>query len=318
MREFEDDDNQQEGDDEEANGEVDGSESEYKEEEMGERQELEKKIIALDKHLQVRQSREIKTPQEVLEARELRDLEPTLEGDEAALVDEFDLGRPPIRTLDKEVLYRVGALDFTVESFTQSKNKRKKKRRGPDNENSKLSIPGDEATEISRISVSSDEATVFSVEDSEDWDSFLRASTRKSLLAGSKTSTSSRRSTRLRRPRSSTYIVPEIISSEHPGNNREDDRGASSVVSELINRARMPRSRSRRTSAGSEGSYSEGEYLIDEHGNFILDGDGHKIPFSVPPTSYTNSDLDPEDSDGPPTTNPSGQNMPSLASAPQG
>jgi hypothetical protein len=51
-------------------------------------------------------------------------------------------------------------------------------------------------------------------------------------------------------------------------------------------------------------------------GNFILDGDGHKIPFVVPSSSYTDSDLDPEDYDGPPTTNPSGQNMPSSTSAP--
>lgn len=60
MREFEDDDNQQEGDDEEANGEVDGSESEDKEEEMGERQGLEKKIIADGKPFQ--HIGEIKTP----------------------------------------------------------------------------------------------------------------------------------------------------------------------------------------------------------------------------------------------------------------
>ncbi|KAL9469035.1 hypothetical protein ACSS6W_010729 [Trichoderma asperelloides] len=75
---------------------------------------------------------------------------------------------------------------------------------------------------------------------------------------------------------------------------------------------------SRRTGAGSEGGYSEGEYLIDAQGNFILDGDGHKIPFAVPPSTYTGSDLDPEDYDTPATTNPSGQNMPSSTSAPQG
>ncbi|KAM0456046.1 hypothetical protein ACHAPV_007596 [Trichoderma viride] len=74
---------------------------------------------------------------------------------------------------------------------------------------------------------------------------------------------------------------------------------------------------SRRTGAGSEGGYSEGEYLIDAQGNFILDGDGHKIPFAVPPSTYTGSDLDPEDYDTPATTNPSGQNMPSSTSAPQ-
>jgi hypothetical protein len=75
---------------------------------------------------------------------------------------------------------------------------------------------------------------------------------------------------------------------------------------------------SRRPGAGSEGGYSEGEYLIDAQGNFILDPDGHKIPFAAPPSTYTGSDLDPEDYDTPATTNPSGANMPSSTSAPQG
>ncbi|UKZ66738.1 uncharacterized protein TrAtP1_007910 [Trichoderma atroviride] len=199
---------------------------------------------ALEAFLQKRQSGEIKPPREVLEARESRDLEPTSETKTGPVHGpELEPERPPIRKLEPEALRELEENASDFEPPTQSKKKKKKKRRDPDDENSKLSIPGDEATEISRISVPGDEATVFSVEDWEDWDSSPGASTRRSLLAGSEMSTSSRRSTRLRRPRSSTFDLPETNGSEHPGDDRVDDRGVSSVVSEPHDEERKPRSR---------------------------------------------------------------------------
>ncbi|KAM0512229.1 hypothetical protein ACHAPE_009045 [Trichoderma viride] len=197
---------------------------------------------ALEVFLQKRQSGEIKPPREILEARESRELEPTPKT-KTGPVHEPDTERPPIRKLEPEALRELEENASDFEPPIQSKKKNKKKRRGPDDENSKLSIPGDEATEISRISVPGDEATVFSVEDWEDWDSSPGASTRRSLLAGSEMSVSSRRSTRLRRPRSSTFDLPETNGSEHPGDDREDDRGVSSVVSEPHDEERKPRSR---------------------------------------------------------------------------
>ncbi|KAM0455459.1 hypothetical protein ACHAPV_007801 [Trichoderma viride] len=196
----------------------------------------------LEAFLQKRQSGEIKPPREVLEAREPRDLELTSET-ATGPVHESEPERPPIRKLEPEALRELEENASDYEPPAQLKKKKKKKRRDPDDENSKLSIPGDEATEISRISVPGDEATVFSVEDWEDWDSSPGASTRRSLLAGSEMSISSRRSARLRRPRSSTFDLPETNGSEHPGDDRVDDRGVSSVVSEPHDEERKPRSR---------------------------------------------------------------------------
>lgn len=55
---------------------------------------------------------------------------------------------------------------------------------------------------------------------------------------------------------------------------------------------------------GSEGGYSEGEYVIDANGNFILDAQGNKIPFAAAPSTYTGSDVEAEDYETPTTTNP--------------
>lgn len=43
-------------------------------------------------------------------------------------------------------------------------------------------------------------------------------------------------------------------------------------------------------SYGSEGAYSEGEYTIDAHGNFVRDSRGDKIPFSAPPSDGKSDD----------------------------
>ncbi|UKZ92616.1 uncharacterized protein TrAFT101_007558 [Trichoderma asperellum] len=208
----------------------------------------------LEAFLQKRQSGEIKPPREVLEARESYDLEQAPETTKTAPVHESDTERPPIRKLEPEALRELEENASDFEPPIKSKKKKKKKRRDRhdelstvssrfDDENSRLSIPGDEATELSRISVPGDEATVFSVEDWEDWDSSPGASTRKSMIAGSELSISSRRSTRLRRPRSSTFDLPETNGSEHPGDDRVDDRGVSSVISEPHDEERKPRSR---------------------------------------------------------------------------
>lgn len=55
---------------------------------------------------------------------------------------------------------------------------------------------------------------------------------------------------------------------------------------------------------GSEGGYSEGEYVIDANGNFLLDAQGNKIPFAAAPSTYTGSDVEAEDYETPTTTNP--------------
>lgn len=54
----------------------------------------------------------------------------------------------------------------------------------------------------------------------------------------------------------------------------------------------------------SEGGYSEGEYVIDANGNFLLDAQGNKIPFAGPPSTYSGSDGEAEEYATPATTNP--------------
>ncbi|KAF5017987.1 hypothetical protein F66182_10056 [Fusarium sp. NRRL 66182] len=54
----------------------------------------------------------------------------------------------------------------------------------------------------------------------------------------------------------------------------------------------------------SEGGYSEGEYVIDANGNFLLDAQGNKIPFAAPPSTYSGSDAEAEEYATPATTNP--------------
>ncbi|KAG6998046.1 hypothetical protein FocnCong_v014059 [Fusarium oxysporum f. sp. conglutinans] len=54
----------------------------------------------------------------------------------------------------------------------------------------------------------------------------------------------------------------------------------------------------------SEGGYSEGEYVIDANGNFLLDAQGNKIPFAGPPSTYSGSDAEAEEYATPATTNP--------------
>ncbi|KAL6887910.1 hypothetical protein GGI43DRAFT_388267 [Trichoderma evansii] len=194
----------------------------------------------LEAFLQKRHSGEIQPPREVLEARESRDLEPAPET-KTGPVHESEPEKPLIRKLEPEALRELEENASDYEPPVKSKKKKKKKRRdGLDDESSRLSMPGDEATELSRISVPGDEATVFSVEDWEDWDSSPGASTRRSMLAGSEMSTSSRR---LRRPRSSTFDLPKTDGSEHPRDERVDDRGVSSVISEPQDEERKPRSR---------------------------------------------------------------------------
>ncbi|KAF4509920.1 hypothetical protein G6O67_001855 [Ophiocordyceps sinensis] len=55
---------------------------------------------------------------------------------------------------------------------------------------------------------------------------------------------------------------------------------------------------------GSEGGYSEGEYVVDAQGNFILDVQGNRIPFAAPPSTYAGSDAEADDYETPATTNP--------------
>ena len=65
--------------------------------------------------------------------------------------------------------------------------------------------------------------------------------------------------------------------------------------------------------------YSDGEYVVDVQGNPILDMHGKKIPFAVPPSSYSGSDAEAEEYDTPATTNPpSGSYDPPPTSAPGG
>ena len=60
-----------------------------------------------------------------------------------------------------------------------------------------------------------------------------------------------------------------------------------------------------RTGVPSEGGLSEGEYLIDAAGNFVLDTRGNRIPFvAAPPSGASGSDGEAEDYDTPATTNP--------------
>lgn len=77
-------------------------------------------------------------------------------------------------------------------------------------------------------------------------------------------------------------------------------------------------SHARGRSGGSEGAFSEGEYIIDAAGNFVLDSRGQKIPFvAAPPSGASVSDPEADDYDTPATTNPpSGAHEP--ASAPEG
>jgi hypothetical protein len=69
----------------------------------------------------------------------------------------------------------------------------------------------------------------------------------------------------------------------------------------------------------SDDGYSEGEYVIDAHGNFLLDNSGNKIPFAAPASTFSGSDVEPEEYDTPATTNPpSGSHEPPSSSGPAG
>ena len=62
--------------------------------------------------------------------------------------------------------------------------------------------------------------------------------------------------------------------------------------------------------------YSDGEYMIDARGNFILDQHGRKIPFAAAPSTFSGSDVGAEEYDTPATTNPpsGGQEPPAATS----
>ncbi|KAI9163206.1 hypothetical protein HJFPF1_04805 [Paramyrothecium foliicola] len=70
--------------------------------------------------------------------------------------------------------------------------------------------------------------------------------------------------------------------------------------------------------AGSEGGYSEGEYVVDIRGNFILDAKGNRIPFAAPASTISGSDMDAEEYETPATGNPpsAGLAPPPPSSAP--
>ncbi|KAF9879622.1 hypothetical protein CkaCkLH20_03165 [Colletotrichum karsti] len=68
------------------------------------------------------------------------------------------------------------------------------------------------------------------------------------------------------------------------------------------------------TGAGSEGGYSEGEYVIDAQGQFIRDSQGNKIPYAVPPSPVSDEGLEEYET---PATNPpsAGYSQPPTTSA---
>jgi hypothetical protein len=55
---------------------------------------------------------------------------------------------------------------------------------------------------------------------------------------------------------------------------------------------------------GSGGAFSEGEYVTDVQGNFILDMYGRRIPLDAPRSAGSDSDAEVEEYDTPATTNP--------------
>jgi hypothetical protein len=66
----------------------------------------------------------------------------------------------------------------------------------------------------------------------------------------------------------------------------------------------------------SDDGYSEGEYMMDAQGNYILDVHGRKIPFTAAPSTFSGSDAGAEEYDTPATTNPpSGSHEPPSTSA---
>ncbi|KAL6873208.1 hypothetical protein J3F83DRAFT_732464, partial [Trichoderma novae-zelandiae] len=202
----------------------------------------------LENFLQRRQSGEIQPPREVLEAAESRILEPVPEvqgeATEPAARHESDAQQPPARTPEPEALADADDSASEVASANKSKKKKSKKKKRRDHldeastvssrlgdDRSRLSIPGDEDTELSRVSAPGDEAsdlrTVYSVEDWEDWDSSPR-STRKSLVA-SELSTASRRSTRSKRRGGTVRGRRESGGNEpppYPGGDDNEERGA--------------------------------------------------------------------------------------------
>ncbi|KAH8169830.1 hypothetical protein LIA77_10374 [Sarocladium implicatum] len=73
----------------------------------------------------------------------------------------------------------------------------------------------------------------------------------------------------------------------------------------------------RRSGQGaSDDGYSEGEYMMDAQGNYILDVHGRKIPFTRAPSTFSGSEAGAEEYDTPATTNPpSGSHEPPSTSA---
>ena len=187
----------------------------------------------LENLLQKRQSGEIKPPREVLEAVESRNQIKESETTEPGTRRESDAEQHSEAPLEPEAL--ADADDSASDAASVDRPRKRKsrmKRRDRldeastissrlDDDQSRLSIPGDEGTELSRVSIPGDEAsdlrTVYSVEDWEDWDSSPR-STRKSLVA-SELSTSSRRSARGKRRSATERDIRE-------SRNEHDERGA--------------------------------------------------------------------------------------------
>ncbi|TFA98561.1 hypothetical protein CCMA1212_009753 [Trichoderma ghanense] len=174
------------------------------------------KMEKLEKFLQTRQSGQTKEP----------------ETTEPLTRRNSDIEQPPAEPIEPEALAEADDSASDVAPADRPKKRKTKKRRDRldeastissrlDDDQSRLSIPGDEGTELSRASVPGDEAsdirTVFSVEDWEDWDSSPR-STRKSLVA-SELSTSSRRSMRGKRRSATERDIRE-------GRDEHDERGA--------------------------------------------------------------------------------------------
>lgn len=204
----------------------------------------------LENLLRKRQSGEIQPPREVLEAVESRNQPREPETTEPGRRRDADAEQPPAEPLEQETLAEADDSASDVAPAERPKKRKSKMKRRDrldeastissrlDDDQSRLSIPGDEGSELYRVSVPGDEAsdirTVFSVEDWEDWDSSPR-STRKSLVA-SELSTSSRRSTRGKHRSATERDIRE--SRDEP-----DERGSRPEVRE---EEREPRNREAR------------------------------------------------------------------------
>lgn len=101
--------------------------------------------------------------------------------------------------------------------------------------------------------------------------------------------------------------APPNTSSQHQGQPQqyaEQPYGQPSYASPTHAEGSSGYYRGQQPAGVSEGGHSEGEYVTDLRGNFVLDNQGRRIPVAAATSTHSGSDLETDEYDTPATTNP--------------